>query len=101
MAVDQQKLDAFLAKTLTDIGAAVSGVLVTIGDELGYYKALAKEALTPAELASRTETHERYAREWLANQAAGGYVTYDSASGRYSLTPEQALCLADPNGPVD
>jgi SAM-dependent methyltransferase len=101
MAVDEGKLHTFLGKAVGDLGAAMSAVLVSIGDELGFYKALAKGALTSAELAKRTDTHERYVREWLNNQAAGGYVSFDSASGKYSLSEEQALCLADPNGPVD
>jgi SAM-dependent methyltransferase len=101
MAVDEAKLHAFLGKAVGDLGAAMSAVLVSIGDELGFYKALAKEALTPGELAKRTDTNERYVREWLNNQAAGGYVAYDAKSGKYHLEPEQALCLADPGGPVD
>ena len=101
MALDQDKLNAFLAKAVGDLGAAVSGVLMSIGDELGLYKALAAERLTPAELAARTGTNERYIREWLGNQAAGGYVDYDAAADRYYLNAEQALCLADPAGPVD
>ncbi|HKD21009.1 MAG TPA: class I SAM-dependent methyltransferase [Rhizomicrobium sp.] len=101
MAVDENKLNAFMGKAVGDLGAAMSAVLVSIGDELGFYKALAKEALTPAELAKSTNTNERYVREWLNNQAAGGYVAYDAANGKYRLEPEQALCLADPGGPVD
>ena len=101
MAVDEGKLQAFMGKAVGDLGAAMSAVLVSIGDELGFYKALAKEALTPAELAQRTDTNERYVREWLNNQSAGGYVTYDATSGKYRLDEEQALCLADPGGPVD
>lgn len=101
MAIDEAKLNAFLGKAVGDLGAAVSAVLISIGDELGLYRALAEKAATSAELAKRTSTSERYVREWLANQAAGGYVEYDAASGRYSLSAEQALCLADPNGPVD
>jgi SAM-dependent methyltransferase len=101
MAVDEAKLHAFLGKAVGDLGAAMSAVLVSIGDELGFYKALANEALTPGELAKRTDTNERYVREWLNNQAAGGYVAYDAKSGKYHLEPEQALCLADPGGPVD
>lgn len=65
------------------------------------YRELAKAPLTPEQLAARTGTAERYVREWCACQAAGGYVAYDAASGGYSLSEEQALCLADPNGPVD
>jgi hypothetical protein len=81
--------------------AAISATLILIGDRLGLYKELARGALTSTELAARTGTHERYVREWLGNQGAGGYVQYDAASGKWSMTPEQALCLADPNGPVD
>jgi 2-polyprenyl-3-methyl-5-hydroxy-6-metoxy-1,4-benzoquinol methylase len=99
--VDEAKLQAFLGKAVNDLGAAVSAALVLIGDELGLYKALAAEPLTSQELARRTGTNERYVREWLNNQAAGGYVEYDAASDKYSLSEEQALCLADPNGPVD
>jgi SAM-dependent methyltransferase len=74
---------------------------MVLGDRLGLYRALAPAPLSSAELASHTGTHERYVREWLNNQAAGGYVDYDAASGKYALNPEQALCLADPHGPVD
>jgi SAM-dependent methyltransferase len=101
MSVDQEKLNAFLGKAVGDLGAAISGVLISIGDELGLYRALAKEPLTAAELAARTHTHERYVREWLGNQAASGYVEYDAANNRYHLNAEQTLCLADPAGPVD
>jgi SAM-dependent methyltransferase len=101
MALDQDKLNAFLGKAVADLGAAVSAVLMSIGDELGLYKALAAERLTPAELAARTGTNERYIREWLGNQTAGGYVDYDAAANRYYLNAEQTLCLADPAGPVD
>src|ERR671913_243287 len=101
MPVDEQKLNAFLGKAVGDLGAAVSAVLVSIGDELGFYKTLAKDALTAAELAGKTGTNERYVREWLANQAAGGYVEYDAATQKFSRPPEQALCLANPGGPAD
>jgi SAM-dependent methyltransferase len=101
MSIDQDRLNVFLGKAVGDLGAAMSAVLITIGDELGLYRALAKEHLTAAELASRTGTHERYVREWLGNQVAGGYVDYDAAGGRYFLNPEQTACLADPAGPVD
>jgi 2-polyprenyl-3-methyl-5-hydroxy-6-metoxy-1,4-benzoquinol methylase len=72
-----------------------------VGDRLGLYRELATGAMTAAELAQRTGTNERYVREWLGNQGAGGYVHFDAASGEWSLSPEQALCLTDPNGPVD
>ena len=99
--MDEQKLQEFLGRALVDLGGAVNAVLMSIGDELGLYKALAKGPQSPAELARNTNTHERYIREWLNSQAAGGYVTFDKASGKYSLSPEQELCLADPAGPVD
>jgi 2-polyprenyl-3-methyl-5-hydroxy-6-metoxy-1,4-benzoquinol methylase len=99
--MDEHRLNAFLGKAVGDLGAAVSAVLVSIGDDLGFYKALAAEGLTAGELASKTGTNERYVREWLANQAAGGYVEYDATTQRFSLSPEQALCLADPTGPAD
>ena len=99
--MDEQKLQEFLGRALVDLGGAVNAVLMSIGDELGLYKALAKGPQSPAELARNTHTHERYIREWLNSQAAGGYVTFDKASGKYSLSPEQELCLADPAGPVD
>ena len=101
MNIDQSRLDAFLGKAVADMGAAVGAVLISIGDELGFYRELAKGPLRSDELAQKTGTHERYVREWLAAQAAGGYAEYDAATERYSLNAEQALCLADPNGPVD
>jgi 2-polyprenyl-3-methyl-5-hydroxy-6-metoxy-1,4-benzoquinol methylase len=101
MSIDENKLNEFLGKAVGDLGAAMSATLVLVGDRLGLYKALATGALSSVELAQRTGTNERYVREWLGNQGASGYVQYDAASGKWSLTPEQALCLADPNGPVD
>ena len=101
MAINEARLNAFLGKAIADLGAAMSALLISIGDELGLYKALAKGPQTSAELATNTGTSERYIREWLANQAAGGYVDYDGAAGKYSLNDEQSLCLADPHGPVD
>ncbi|HEY2144685.1 MAG TPA: methyltransferase domain-containing protein [Steroidobacteraceae bacterium] len=101
MNIDEAKLNEFLGKAVGDLGAAISATMVLVGDRLGLYKALAQGALTSLELAQRTGTNERYVREWLGNQGASGYVQYDAASGKWSLTPEQALCLADPNGPVD
>jgi 2-polyprenyl-3-methyl-5-hydroxy-6-metoxy-1,4-benzoquinol methylase len=101
MAIDESKLNEFLGKAVGDLGAAMSATLVLVGDRLGLYKALAQGALTSIELAQRTGTNERYVREWLGNQGASGYVQYDAANGKWSMTPEQALCLADPNGPVD
>ena len=75
MAMDEHKLHEFLGRALVDLGGAVNAVLMSIGDELGLYKALAKGPQSPAELARNTNTNERYIREWLNSQAAGGYVT--------------------------
>lgn len=101
MSVNQTDLNAFLGKAVGDLGAAISSTLMLVGDQLGFYKALAARPLLPEELAVRTGTHARYVREWLGNQAAGGYVDYEPATGRYSLNEIQAMCLADPGGPVD
>lgn len=101
MTVTEDKLNAFLGKAVGDLGASVSAVLMLIGDELGLYTALAGHRLSAEELAQKTGTNARYIREWLANQAAGGYVEYDEASETYYLTEEQELCLANANGPVD
>ncbi len=96
ITVDQGRLEAFLGRVVGDIGAAMSASLVLIGDRLGLYKAMADAGpLTPKDLAARTGTNERYIREWLNNQAAGGYVQYDPPSGTYTLPPEQSLALAD------
>jgi 2-polyprenyl-3-methyl-5-hydroxy-6-metoxy-1,4-benzoquinol methylase len=100
MAVNPDKLNAFMGKAVGDIGAALSANMVLLGDKLGLYKAMAKAGpVTPAELAKVTKTAERYVREWLGNQAAGGYVTYDAGTGRYTLPEEQAMALADESSP--
>src|SRR4029079_18784815 len=101
MAVDETKLNEFLGKAVGDLGAAMSATLILVGDRLGLYRELAKGAMTSTQLAQLTGTHERYVREWLANQGAVGSVEYDAAAEEWSLSPEQALCLTDPNGPVD
>ncbi|MGE0867866.1 MAG: class I SAM-dependent methyltransferase [Kofleriaceae bacterium] len=100
--IDDTKLNSFLGKVVTDVGAAMSAALVVIGDELGLWRALATadRGLTSAELAARTETSERYIREWLNAMAAGGYVTYDHEARTYALEPEQAVALADPDSPA-
>jgi SAM-dependent methyltransferase len=101
MAIDEQKLEAFVNQAIGDLGAAVSACLIHIGDKLGLYKAMAGAGpLSPGELAARTATAEPYIREWLNNQAAGGYVSYEPATGRYELPPEQAACLADEDSPA-
>jgi 2-polyprenyl-3-methyl-5-hydroxy-6-metoxy-1,4-benzoquinol methylase len=100
-SIDPAKLQDFMGKAVGDIGAAMSAALVLIGDRLGLYKAMAASGpLTSTELATRTGTNERYVREWLNNQAAGGYVTYDAATKCYTLPPEQAFALADETSPA-
>lgn len=99
--IDQVKLQAFMGRVVGDFGSTISSALVVIGDKLGLYKAMAGAGpLTPAELARRTETSERYVRDWLVNQAASGYVDYDPATERYVLPAEHALALADEHSPV-
>lgn len=101
MSVNEAKLHELLGTAVTDFGATFHAALVVIGDRLGLYKALADEGpLTSTELAERTETAERYVREWLRSQAAGGYVTYDPEADRYDLTPEQVAALADESSPA-
>ena len=99
--VDPDKLNALLGRAVQDMGAAMQAPLIVIGDKLGLYRAMADGApVTPAELAKRTGTAERYVREWLNANAAGQFVEYDAASGAYSMTPEQALALATDDTPV-
>jgi 2-polyprenyl-3-methyl-5-hydroxy-6-metoxy-1,4-benzoquinol methylase len=101
MAINQDKLHEFLGKAIVDFGATFHAALIRIGDKLGLYKALAAGGpQTPAELAKKTNTTERYVREWLCSQAAGGYVTYDSVAGKFRLSKEQAFALADESSPV-
>jgi hypothetical protein len=101
MALNQDKLHEFLGKAIVDFGATFNAALIRIGDKLGLYKALAKHGpQTPAELAKNTGTTERYIREWLSEQAAGGYVNYDAANGKFHLSEEQAFAMADESSPV-
>jgi 2-polyprenyl-3-methyl-5-hydroxy-6-metoxy-1,4-benzoquinol methylase len=101
MAINPDKLNEFLGKAIVDFGATFHAALIGIGDKLGLYKALAAGGpQTPAQLAKRTGTAERYIREWLSAQAAGGYVTYDPPSGTFHLSEEQAFALADENSPA-
>ena len=100
MAVDTDKLNAFLGRFVGDLGAAVHTGMVVIGERLGLYKALAAGPVTAAELAAKTDTDERYLQEWLASQAAGGYVAYDEKTGKFSLTEEQAFALATEDSPA-
>lgn len=101
MAINQERLHEFLGKAIVDFGATFNAALIRIGDKLGLYKALAAGGpQTPAELAKKTGTAARYIREWLSAQAAGGFVTYDSATQKFHLSEEQAFCLADESSPV-
>jgi SAM-dependent methyltransferase len=101
MAIDGNKLQQLMDKMFGDVGAAMGSALVLLGDKFGLYKMLAAEGpLTAAELASKTGTVERYVREWAAQQASAGYINYDAKSARFSISPEQALVLADETGPA-
>src|SRR6202047_4764814 len=97
--LDMNKLNAFIAQFVTDLGAAVHTGMVVIGEKLGLYKALSRGPMSSAQLAARTDTDERYLREWLASQAAGGYVTYDEKTNKFSLSEEQAFTPANENTP--
>ncbi len=99
--IDHDKLMGFVFRAVDEVGATLNTALVVMGDRLGLYKALAGAGpLTPAELAQRTGTAERYVREWLNAQAAGGYVDYDPDSGRYTLPAEHAIALTDASSPA-
>ncbi len=99
--IDMDKLEAFMGRAVSDMAAAVSAPLVLMGVKLGLYSAMAGAGpLTSAEVAERAGCDERHVREWLSNQAAGGYVHYDSESGKFDLPPEQAMALADESSPV-
>ena len=98
--IDEAKVGAFVGQVVGELGATLNAALVVIGDELGLYKAMdGAGGITPSELAERTGTSERYVREWLNAQAAGGYVSYDAERRRYTLPPEHALALADESSP--
>ena len=99
--IDEAKLEEFLGQFVGDLGAALSAALVVIGDKLGLYREMSDgEPVTAEQLASRTDTNARYVREWLSNQAAGGYVSYDPASDRFFLTAEQSVALAQEGSPA-
>ncbi|GGH20481.1 SAM-dependent methyltransferase [Alsobacter metallidurans] len=99
--LDGDRLNAFVGKMLGDMGAVFSGALVLMGDKLGLYKAMANAGpIGPQQLALRTQTDERYVREWLSAMAASGYMNYDPKTERYTLSPEQAAVLADENSPA-
>ncbi|WP_101789592.1 class I SAM-dependent methyltransferase [Nonomuraea indica] len=97
--MDHDKVNQFMERMVADLAATDAAGSVVIGHRLGLYHALAEGPATPAEFAERTGCHPRYLTEWLRGQAAGGYADYDPLTGRFSLTEEQAFCLADPAGP--
>ena len=98
--LNMDKLNQFVGQFVTDLGASVHAGMVVIGEKLGLYKTLAAGPMSSAELAARTKTDERYVREWLASQAAGGYVTYDNKTNKFSLSEEQAFTLANEDSPA-
>ena len=101
MSIDQEKLNQFMQKAVGDLGAIFHAALVVIGDKLGLYRAMAEAGpLTSSELAKRAGASERYVREWLAANAASGYVNYDASAGRYSLSAEQSFALAEEGSPA-
>jgi SAM-dependent methyltransferase len=101
MQIEQARLEKFMGQALGELGAAMNAALVIIGDKLGLYKAMAGAGpMTSAELAKKTGTTERYVREWLCAQAAGGFVTYDTPTQRFTLPDEQAFALAVEDSPA-
>jgi SAM-dependent methyltransferase len=94
------KLNAFVGQFVGDLGAAVHAGMVVIGEKLGLYKALAARPMSSAELAAKTQTDERYVREWLSSQAASGYVMYDAKTDKFSMSPEQVFALANEDSPA-
>jgi hypothetical protein len=99
--IDETALQAFVMRAIDDLGAGYLGVMVSLGARLGLYAELAESGpLTSHELALRTDCSERYVRDWLSSQAAAGYLEYEPAGKTFSLSPEQALVLADETSPV-
>ena len=99
-ALDMDKLNSFVGRFVGDLGAAVHAGMVVIGEKLGLYKALAEGEMSPAELAAKTQTDERYIREWLSSQAAGGYITFDENTNKFSLNEEQKFTMAQEGSPA-
>lgn len=102
MTLNMEKLEPLLHMMVQELGAAANAALVLVGDKLGLYRALAQHGPLNAQgLAEKTGTHERYVREWLSSQAASGYIDHDERAGTFSMTPEQAAVLADPESAVN
>ncbi|HUN88590.1 MAG TPA: class I SAM-dependent methyltransferase [Terriglobales bacterium] len=98
--INIDKLNAFIGQFVSDLGASAHAGMVVIGEKLGLYKALATGPMNSAELAAKTNTDERYLREWLASQAAGGYITYDPKTDKFSLSEEQVFTMANEDSPA-
>jgi len=99
--IDESKLNAFLGQAISEMGAAMNAALIILGDKLGLYKSMAGAGpLTSQQVAQKTNLNERYVREWLSAQAAGGFLTYDPAVQTFTLPPEQAFALATEDSPV-
>jgi SAM-dependent methyltransferase len=100
MAINEDKLNAFMGRFVGDLGAVMHAATIVVGDQLGLYKRLAEGPTDVETLARRTETDARYLLEWLSAQAASGYVEYDAATKRFSLSEEQAFALAQEGSPA-
>ena len=101
MAVDEQKVEEAVGKVFSELGVAITGPLVVLGDRLGLWRAMAGAGpVTPDRLAARTGTVERYVREWLRGVAVAGYVGYDPAGGTFTLSDEMALVIAGEDSPA-
>lgn len=100
--MNQQNLENFLHRYISDVSAAMAATTILVGDQLGLYKAVAQSGrITAAQLAEKLDLSERYVREWLAAQAAGGYIEYDPSTDCFHMTEEQAFALTDPRSPID
>ena len=100
MAINETKLNDFMSRFVGDLGAVMHAATIVVGDQLGLYKRLAEGPTDVESLARLTETDPRYLREWLSAQAASGYVQYDAATQRFSLSEEQSFALAQEGSPA-
>jgi len=99
--IDRSKLEEFMTKAVGDMASSLGAMMIILGDRLGLYKAMAESGpITSEELSAQTKTAERYIREWLASQAAAGYITYNSKDKTFSLSPENAMVLANEDSPA-
>ena len=100
-SIDPKKLEEFAMKAVSDMGSSLSAMMVILGEKLGLYKALQRNGpMTSDALANMTNTSERYMREWLASQAASGYINYNPLTKKFSMSPENAMVLAEENSPA-